>query len=878
MKRRLNTEYIKSIYLSYLTHKFHFQKTKNFKKMKKQFLIPISFLLFVLTCTAKNVNPFPRQIIKKTLVKKFDFDKLYDSWDDDINCSSKIKNGNLTIVSTNADPQVILKNVSYQAPLQIVFRAKSKALGTAQFFWATPDSPMPSSDKMINVPTLSDGKWHTYSKIIPAIEKINFLRLDPFGAQGEMKIDFMEIYKIEYHPLEIISVAKKNDLVEAVVTNHTNKKINFSCEEKKYKIAPLNKIKITQVIDTNIPFEQITFKIVPDANIPTLIRPVNIINLNAETNWINLESGQLRLKIMPDGSGAKVFYKDKLTAAIFPLAKFKNNILKFKIVALSSNKIKLISKKIKSFTIEIEENFINYKLNANKKITAPVIRIFSDIEQALLPGVEYLGKNEKSSTDLDLKIPEHIRFKPDKMWITMPLIAFVTPNFSLALEWINMNLQPYFAVPDFFDGQANAYSALEGKNIRAKIKFNDGWNNKFTLENFIELFVKSYGLPSLPKPPRSPKKQFDLCMKGIESVRGSNGWGHCADDHFPKLYYADYASLIWRATGKIEKIPDLIPGGGHLPSPEVFFITGRADKWLKIRINQAKEIIKSQKPDGSFICDNKFREGHFENTASGFCAIPAENLLRTAYFTGDKKALAAGLKTLDYISRFRTPRGSQTWEIPLHTPDILASARLTKSYIYAYKLTGEKKYLTAARKWALTGVPFVYLYGNQPIMKYATIAVLGATGWIAPNWIGLPVQWCGLVYADAVLDLAEYDKTFDWKKLAKGIYICGEQMQYTSGKTIGTLPDSFTLKTQTRNIYDIGPLMLMQFQRRFAGKPTGIYVARDGKNVITAPFPVKIKNGKAVINAKKGLDYQIIINRKIKNIKSKGKDVIELKF
>ncbi len=35
--------------------------------------------------------------------------------------------------------------------------------------------------------------------------------------------------------------------------------------------------------------------------------------------------------------------------------------------------------------------------------------------------------------------------------------------------------------------------------------------------------------------------------------------------------------------------------------------------------------------------------------------------------------------------------------------------------------------------------------------------------------MGLPVQWCGLVYADTLLDLAEFDKTTDWKKNAKGM-------------------------------------------------------------------------------------------------------------
>jgi hypothetical protein len=774
----------------------------------------------------------------------------------------------LIVTSSESDPQVYLKNISIAGPVKIHLRTKSKSRGALQFFWATESSPSPTADKMVALNILPDGKWHEYSVEIPEKDKIKMLRLDPYAAEGEIEIDWIKIDEIKYHPLEIVQVLQSKDFVEAVVTNHSNKKILFKSAGKSFTIHPAAQLKLKQKINLSSPFETFVFNLIPGekTKFSALVRPVNIINWNAETNWVSLSSGNLKLKITTDGTGAKIYYKNNLCAALFPIAKFGNKILKFKIVALAPRKIKLSSKNVRNFTIELDKNYIKYNLETDKDIEGPVVRIKNSIEQALLPGVEYLGKDEKSSTDLDLKVKEHIRYKPDKMLVTMPLMAFVTPKTSVAMKWQNMNLQPYFAVPDFFNGAAGGLMSLEGKRIKTLIRFSDGWNDGNNLEKIIEWSVKLSGLPPLPKPPRNEKEQLQLCLKGIDSVHNENGWGHCADDHFQKLFHADYVSMIWRATGKIEKTPDLIPGGGHLPSPEAFFITGRAEKWLKIRIDQAKEMIKSQKPDGSFRYDGKFREGHFEDTASGYCAIPAERLLLTAYYTGDKKALAAGLKTLDYISRFRTPRGSQTWEIPLHTPDILASARITKSYILGYKLTGDKKYLDAARKWALSGVPFVYLWGNQPIMKYATIAVLGATGWIAPNWIGLPVQWCGLVYADAILDLAEYDKTFDWTKLAKGIYICGEQMQYAEGKTIGTLPDSFTLKTQTRNIYDIGPLMLIQFQRRFAGKPCGIYVARDKEYIVTSPFAVYIKSGKSMIYAQKRLDYQVIINQKVSNV------------
>ena len=99
-------------------------------------------------------------------------------------------------------------------------------------------------------------------------------------------------------------------------------------------------------------------------------------------------------------------------------------------------------------------------------------------------------------------------------------------------------------------------------------------------------------------------------------------------------------------------------------------------------------------------------------------------------------SLAAGLKTLEFMQRFRTPRGAQTWEAPLHTPDILASGHPVWAYVRAYQLTGDRGWLAEARRWAISGLPFVYQWSNRPIMVYATTPVYGATIWQGPNWIG----------------------------------------------------------------------------------------------------------------------------------------------
>ncbi|MDR2441442.1 MAG: hypothetical protein LBE12_18940 [Planctomycetaceae bacterium] len=88
------------------------------------------------------------------------------------------------------------------------------------------------------------------------------------------------------------------------------------------------------------------------------------------------------------------------------------------------------------------------------------------------------------------------------------------------------------------------------------------------------------------------------------------------------------------------------------------------------------------------------------------------------------------------------------------------------------------------------------------------------------------MQWCGLDYGEALFMLARHDKTLNWKKIAEGILIVAEQMQYPDGQSIGLLPDSFNLKYQQRNIADINPIVLVMQRRLLQGQHT---VVESGK-------------------------------------------------
>jgi hypothetical protein len=134
---------------------------------------------------------------------------------------------------------------------------------------------------------------------------------------------------------------------------------------------------------------------------------------------------------------------------------------------------------------------------------------------------------------------------------------------------------------------------------------------------------------------------------------------------------------------------------------------------------------------------------------------------------------------------------------------------MIKSYVLGYALSERPAYLDQARYWAWTGVPFVYLVNPTPgaVGPYATIAVLGGTNWKAPIWFGLPVQWCGLVYASALHDLSRHDPDGPWDQIAKGITAAGLQMIWpaTDEKRQGLLPDFFHLRAQVSDGPAINP-------------------------------------------------------------------------
>ena len=64
------------------------------------------------------------------------------------------------------------------------------------------------------------------------------------------------------------------------------------------------------------------------------------------------------------------------------------------------------------------------------------------------------------------------------------------------------------------------------------------------------------------------------------------------------------------------------------------------------------------------------------------------------------------------MEQFRVPRAAQVWEVPVHTPDILAAADAVDAYVEAYRFSRDPRWLRDAVTWARRGLPFVYFWDD----------------------------------------------------------------------------------------------------------------------------------------------------------------------
>ncbi len=517
--------------------------------------------------------------------------------------------------------------------------------------------------------------------------------------------------------------------------------------------------------------------------------------------------------------------------------------------------------------------------------------------QGLLAGVEYL-ENEPSSSERDLIGPQARRQVPDLLKLTFPLMSLVADGRWVGLMW---DSSPRFSAlhdsPDrIFQSGGSVLSILfpgsdpafredgnllpyDGENLpageplvlRATLMGGSGT----TVIPSVQEFVARRGLPALPAAVLSAADYYRLAARGwLDSdIRDGDRFRHAVGPTFGSQPAADAAWYMEWLAGQVGDeglsarlaeqsaaalevvaLPQRIGAQvGHVRYPLAPLVYGGVSENVATARADGQRLLGRFQPDGSLPYapppdGPDFSSTHWSKEANGLAGAVVAGVLERGVFSGDRPLIREGLRLLQALDRFGdgVPRGAQTWEVPLHTPDILASAVLVRAYTLGFELTGDPSFLSQARYWAWTGVPFVYLTApnDQPVGVYSTTPVLGATHWVAPNWIGLPVQWCGLVYAEAIRRFARHDPAGPWIQLADGIALAGVQQTHPSEELDrqGLLPDSFDLRAQLRNPVPINPATLLPLALQAYGAPPvyDFLALRRPGLLIHAPGPLRL--------------------------------------
>ncbi|MBM3492890.1 MAG: hypothetical protein FJX72_01000, partial [Armatimonadetes bacterium] len=251
----------------------------------------------------------------------------------------------------------------------------------------------------------------------------------------------------------------------------------------------------------------------------------------------------------------------------------------------------------------------------------------------------------------------------------------------------------------------------------------------------------------------------------------------------------------------------------------------------------ASGIMAAQEPDGAFRFEANRRDtgvfvGYDYNELGedgavevGLIAGKARQLLYAARLSGDRTAYEAGLRSLQRMEEFSVPRAAQVWEVPVHTPDILAAADAVDAYLEAYWFSGQARWLDRAKLWARRGLPFVYVW-NEPgklWMRYGSIPVFGAS-LNRYSWFGNVVQWNGLRYALALLKLHPHDPSvrwggLSWRDIAIGITRSAMYQQSPKAEILATWPDSLHTITGARASWDFAPRQILKNTQWWLGRP-----------------------------------------------------------
>ncbi|GIV09893.1 MAG: hypothetical protein KatS3mg019_1984 [Fimbriimonadales bacterium] len=488
-------------------------------------------------------------------------------------------------------------------------------------------------------------------------------------------------------------------------------------------------------------------------------------------------------------------------------------------------------------------------------------------DEALFPGLEYLIGSEASFKAIHATPPFDLRFAPHPYKITAPVMAVRWRHLLVSLEWdpsqswsgVLRAPNALFASPNFLESGANHRLALWVPSIprwadenteQAREPFRLLRGESVILQATLRVrtdatdvieamahYLAQVGAPYPPAPQRNDFAAMQLTVQGLlNSYDGARrAWRQA---HTGDASYDPQAALpLWvlahrlfpedlrrrQALEQVRAAVDAQPIGRH--GVDLAFYVGGLPRALEAFQQEVEPIIKAQREDGGGAGQPSTSRHALLGTAgersSGWTGMHAVQVGRFSQMTLQPAACESLLRSMRYLSQQRRPEGAQTEPMPMHAPELLASAHALNACLDAHTLTGDAEYLQQAVRWALRGTPLIYLWHtpDKPIMRGASLPAFGAPRLSQQIRAGVAVQWNGLVYARALYRLARHSHAtdapapIDWKRLADAITLCAvQQQEWVSDRRAdreGFYPDAFDIPSN-REAYpsDLNPRLI----------------------------------------------------------------------
>ncbi|MCL2744393.1 MAG: hypothetical protein FWE67_11135 [Planctomycetaceae bacterium] len=598
------------------------------------------------------------------------------------------------------------------------------------------------------------------------------------------------------------------------------------------------------------------------------------------------------IDVAEDARSARIRQKDNTVVIIAPLVHRNGVVPKFKLKEQTADGSRELLFESDDVTLEIRNEkgrvrFFIENTNSEKQDTileGPVVRLLGTLQSGVLPGVEFLGKGDVSSSPITLIEPYNERSVPPVDWITSPFSFFATEKAAVLLHWADAALQPVFSSPNRRDFTDEHWLSLRGTKIAAALDVLPPFppSSQPVAVSILHKYFSEHPFPDPPPQVRTEEEAAALCRKALMiSVQGEDGhsWGYAAEPDWQRKPFADVLSVLFRLNGKIPAMKNLVSGGSDIANDTSFFLLGKAEQYGKERRSTAESYLSAQNPDGSFFYRTRFSEVEQCISSFGVTAVWALGIMEYVRLTGDTVYFEAVKKALAYLSSYDVPRGGFFRENPLHTPDLYSAASATWLAVWAYEFSGDKEYLKLANRFAAMGLPFVYLHGGENsetdrIMLYAAIPRLGGENRQLPLSFGVAHPQTGIVYAYALHLLSKHDKTFEWNKVALGICRTAEMMQYPGGDVnAGCVPARFDIAGQERRSWKVNPCSLFSLRTVLEGKIDSLTIVSDGKRRYAAPFPLKVTaTGLEAVDVPEEQPFQILQDgNRIINAKGSGR-------